>query len=132
MKRFTVEEVEALIPELEKVFDAIAELAAQAHAKAQEASRLEAKKPESAAEIALAKSQTQFLTGQIEAKLQGLIDLGAVPKGLDPALVDFPARVEGLDVFLCWKLGEKKVTHYHGVDDGFGGRKPLPRKPRPS
>ena len=132
MKRFTVEEVEALIPELEKVFDGIAELAAQAHGKAQEASRLEDKKPEAAAEIALAKSQTQFLTGQIEAKLQGLIDMGAVPKGLDPALVDFPARVEGLDAFLCWKLGEKKVTHYHGVDDGFGGRKPLPRKPRPS
>jgi len=132
VKLFTIEEAEALIPELEKIFDAIAELAAQAHAKSQKVSKLEGSKPDAAAEIALARSQTQFLTGQIETKLQGIIDLGAVPKGLDPALVDFPARVEGQEAFLCWKLGEKRISHFHGVDDGFAGRKPLPPRRRPS
>lgn len=131
MKLFTVEEAEALLPELEKVFDAIAELAARAHAKSQQAEKLAQADPDAAAELALARSQTQFLTGQIEDKLQSIIDLGAVPKGLDPALVDFPARLEGREVFLCWKLGEKRITHFHGIDDGFAGRKPLPRR-RPS
>lgn len=132
MRRFTVDEAEALIPDLEKLFDNIAELAAQAHAKSQKVGKLESGKPEAAAEIALARSQTQFLTSQIEGKLQSILDLGAVPKGLDPALVDFPASLEGEDVFLCWKLGEKRITHFHGVEDGFSGRKPLPPRRRPS
>jgi hypothetical protein len=131
VKLFTVEEAEALIPELEKIFDAVAELAAQAHAKARESERLAERKPEAAAAIAVARSQAQFLASQIEAKLKAIMDLGAVPKGLDPALVDFPGQLDGDEVFLCWKLGEKRITHYHGVDDGFAGRKPLPRR-RPS
>jgi len=130
MKRFTIEEAEALIPELEKIFEAVAELAAQAQARADQAQRLEAKGAASIAEVQLAKSQVQFLTRQMEEKLQAIVDLGAMPKGLDPALVDFPARVAGEDVFLCWKFGEKAITAYHGADDGFAGRKPLPRKLR--
>ena len=132
MKRFTLDEAEALIPELEKIFEAVAELAAQAQARASQAQRLEERRPEATAEIQVAKSQVQFLTGQMEEKLQGIIELGALPKGLAPALVDFPARVGGEDVFLCWKFGEKAITAYHGADDGFSGRKPLPRRPRPS
>jgi hypothetical protein len=131
MKLFTVEEAEAMIPELEKIFDAVAELAAQAHAKAQECDKLAARKPDAAAEIAMARSQAQFLASQIESKLKSIMDLGAVPKGLDPALVDFPGSVDGEEVFLCWKLGEKHITTYHGIDDGFSGRKPIPRR-RPS
>lgn len=132
MKRFTIEEAEALIPELEKIFEAVAELAAQAQARADQAQRLEDRQPGAAAEIQLAKSQVQFLTRQMEQKLHAIVELGAVPKGLDPALVDFPARVGGEDVFLCWKFGEKAITAYHGADDGFAGRKPLPKRPRPS
>jgi hypothetical protein len=131
VKLFTVEQAEALIPELEKIFDAVAELAAQAHAKAQESEKLAARKPDAVAEIAMARGQTQFLAGQIEAKLKAIMDLGAVPKGLDPALVDFPGEVDGEEVFLCWKLGEKRITTYHGIDDGYANRKPLPRR-RPS
>lgn len=128
MKRFTLEEAEALIPDLEKIFDSIAELAAQAQARAAIVQRLEQKKPDAAAEITMARSQVQFVTKQIEAKLQGIIDLGAVPKGLDPALVDFPCRLEGRDVFLCWKYGEKAITAFHGAEDGFEGRQPLPKR----
>ena len=131
MKLFTVDQAEELIPELEKIFDAVAELAAQTHAKAQEADKLAARKPDAAAEIAMVRGQAQFLASQIEAKLKSIMDLGAVPKGLDPALVDFPGEVEGEEVFLCWKLGEKHITTYHGIDDGFSARKPLPRR-RPS
>ncbi len=126
MKRFTLTEAEALIPELEKIFEAVADLAAQAQAKAGLVQRLE-EKHSNPADLAMARSQIQFLTVQIEAKLQSIIDLGAMPKGLEPALVDFPARVGGRDAFLCWKLGEKRITAYHGPDDGFAGRQLLPR-----
>jgi hypothetical protein len=52
--------------------------------------------------------------------------LGVLVKDLDTGLVDFPALHEGEEVLLCWQLGEVEVTHWHGVDEGFAGRKPLP------
>jgi hypothetical protein len=52
--------------------------------------------------------------------------LGVLVKDLDTGLVDFPALHEGEEVLLCWQVGEDEVAHWHGVDEGFAGRKPLP------
>ena len=52
--------------------------------------------------------------------------LGVLVKDLDTGLVDFPALHEGREVLLCWQVGEDEVAHWHGVDEGFAGRKPLP------
>ena len=51
---------------------------------------------------------------------------GAIVKDLDEGLVDFPARREGEEVLLCWRLGEDEVGFWHGLEEGFSGRKPLP------
>jgi hypothetical protein len=40
-------------------------------------------------------------------------------------LLDFPCEVEGQIILLCWKLGEKSITHWHGTQEGFAGRKPI-------
>jgi len=53
-------------------------------------------------------------------------ELGALVKDLDEGLVDFPAQREGEDVLLCWRLGEDEVGFWHGLEEGFSGRKPLP------
>src|ERR1700722_17106770 len=50
---------------------------------------------------------------------------GGQVKGLDIGLLDFPCEVEGRTVLLCWKLGETGITHWHGVSEGFAGRKPI-------
>ena len=47
-------------------------------------------------------------------------------KDLDRGLVDFPAFRHGEEVLLCWQVGEDEIGYWHGVDDGFAGRKPLP------
>jgi hypothetical protein len=52
--------------------------------------------------------------------------LGVLVKDLDTGLVDFPARHDGKEVLLCWQVGEDEVAYWHGVDEGFAGRKPLP------
>jgi hypothetical protein len=52
--------------------------------------------------------------------------VGALVKDLDEGLVDFPARREGEEVLLCWRLGEDEVGYWHGVEEGFSGRRPLP------
>jgi hypothetical protein len=68
------------------------------------------------------------LAAQIAACVQGIVDLGAQVKDLDRGLVDFPARREpsGETVLLCWHLGENEIRFWHGPEEGFAGRKPLP------
>ena len=41
-------------------------------------------------------------------------------------LVDFPAMIDGKEVYLCWKSDEEDIEYYHGMDEGFAGRKPIP------
>ena len=53
-------------------------------------------------------------------------EVGAFVKDLDHGLVDFPARRGEEDVLLCWRVGEDEVAFWHGLDEGFSGRKPLP------
>jgi hypothetical protein len=52
--------------------------------------------------------------------------VGAEVKSLEEGLLDFPARRGDEVVLLCWKLGEDEIRYWHRVDEGFGGRKPLP------
>ena len=51
--------------------------------------------------------------------------VGCVFKGFEEGLVDFHSRLEGRDVYLCWKLGEDSVAYWHEVEGGFRGRRPL-------
>ena len=46
-------------------------------------------------------------------------------KGLDPGLVDFPHLRNGKEVYLCWRMGEKRIRYWHEIEDGFEGRQPL-------
>jgi hypothetical protein len=51
--------------------------------------------------------------------------IGVQVKDLDIGLLDFPCEVDGRVVLLCWKLGEKSITHWHDTSEGFAGRKPV-------
>jgi hypothetical protein len=50
---------------------------------------------------------------------------GCVVKDLDIGLIDFPTLFQGEEVYLCWKLGEAGIQFWHGVHEGFRGRKPI-------
>jgi hypothetical protein len=56
------------------------------------------------------------------ARIHGL---GALVKDVDEGLVDFPARREGEEVLLCWRLGEDEIGYWHGREESFSGRRPL-------
>ena len=73
------------------------------------------------------------LQGTIDAEAAGVVScveelqaLGVLVKDLDQGLVDFPARRGDDEVLLCWRLGEDEVGFWHGRDEGFAGRRPLP------
>jgi hypothetical protein len=61
----------------------------------------------------------------LNAAVERVSELGAQIKDLDIGLIDFPTRYRGREVLLCWKLGEERIAFWHGVDEGFQGRKPI-------
>jgi hypothetical protein len=69
--------------------------------------------------------QMARLTETVKAGLTEIMGMGGTIKDLALGLVDFPHRRGGRVVNLCWKYGETSVSHWHGLDEGFAGRKPL-------
>jgi hypothetical protein len=57
--------------------------------------------------------------------VNGIHGLGAQVKDADEGLVDFPALRDDEEVLLCWKVGEDEVAFWHGLEDGFAGRRPV-------
>ena len=61
----------------------------------------------------------------LRAELEHLAADDVVLRDPDSGLVDFPGVVEGRPVWLCWRADEERVGHYHELDSGFAGRRPL-------
>jgi len=75
------------------------------------------------------KARAERLDGlaiEVRLGLKEILALGGVTKDLEMGLVDFPGLVGDETVNLCWKYGESEVNFWHGLDEGYGQRKPLP------
>ncbi|MDP9053954.1 MAG: DUF2203 domain-containing protein [Acidobacteriota bacterium] len=57
--------------------------------------------------------------------MERIEELGVLVKDLDIGLVDFPTLFRGEEVYLCWRMDEDSIGHWHGVNEGFGGRRPI-------
>jgi hypothetical protein len=61
----------------------------------------------------------------VQEGLRAIQQLGGVTKDLEIGLVDFPHLRDGREVNLCWRYGEERITHWHGLAEGYARRKPL-------
>jgi len=71
------------------------------------------------------KNRRESLAHGLQAALEKIHDYGCLVKDLDIGLIDFPTQFRGEEVYLCWKLGESGIRFWHGVQEGFRGRKPI-------
>ena len=62
---------------------------------------------------------------QLKDAIEKIHEYGCLVKDLDIGLIDFPTLFNGEEVYLCWKLGETDIQFWHGVQEGFRGRKPI-------
>jgi len=69
------------------------------------------------------------LQQELEENLRELVDMGCYFRdwNFSVGLVDFPTIIDGQTVFLCWRGDEEDLAWYHGIEDGYQGRKPLPK-----
>jgi hypothetical protein len=75
--------------------------------------------------LARRKAERERALQRVKDALAEIDATGVQVKDLDIGLLDFPCRVDGETVLLCWKLGENGIAHWHGAEEGFAGRKPI-------
>lgn len=80
-------------------------------------------------ELKAKRAQRESVVAVVEESVNKIQATGCVVKDLDEGLVDFPSLIQGQEAFLCWKLGEEGIAYWHGLEEGFAGRKPLDNAP---
>jgi hypothetical protein len=130
-KLFTIEEAEALLPELDRMVREMMALRAECELIEREGRERVDRITTSGGSFV---DHTPFLEARnglasSAARLQSLMSVieghGVLLKDLERGLLDFPALYHGERVLLCWMLGEPKIDHWHRVEDGFRGRRPV-------
>ena len=118
-RTFTLNEAQALLPELQEVASDIVTVRADLME----------------LQTALTQGQPSPLGGRaevkaLEARMSELLSWfpmqGVQIRGWAPLLLDFPSQLDGVDVLLCWLEGDTAIAWYHRPEHGFAGRRPLP------
>ncbi len=65
------------------------------------------------------------IRAEMAERLRYLQGIGVQLKDVEQGILDFPTRMHGRDVYLCWRLGEDEVAYWHDIESGYAGRKPL-------
>ena len=123
LKYFSIDEANSLLPKVREVILAARQTKEMIEQKVE---NWRAKhKNITEAEEAVLRGQVDYLAQSLERQLGEITELGCIPKDLDLGLVDFAARIDGREAYYCWKMGEDKVEYWHGLTEGYAGRKKL-------
>lgn len=129
-KVFTVEQANAALPLVRAITRDLAELSRDVIDRRERLSLLlkgreRDKRDLYGEELAQVQEELERDTDRLQAYVEELRELGVEPKNGPEGLIDFPAVMDGRAVYLCWKLGEPEVLHWHELEAGFRGRQSL-------
>ncbi|MGQ0642599.1 MAG: DUF2203 domain-containing protein [Gemmatimonadaceae bacterium] len=121
-RTFTVEQANRMLPLVRRIVEDLV----VAHGGWQQAvGQFEVASNAGAPDAEVFQRETERLAREIDGYLRELSELGVEFKGFEHGLIDFPSEFGGRPVYLCWKLGESSVAHWHDIDAGFAGRQQL-------
>ena len=130
-KRFTLVEAQSLIPEVDRLLRQALDAkgayqdAAQAIREFTEHVMMMGGVMVDRDRALHARARRDDAAARLRDRVEAVLETGCLVKDLDIGLVDFPTLFRGEEVYLCWKLGESGIAFWHGVDEGFRGRKPI-------
>lgn len=129
-KFFTVIEANNSLPLVRAIVRDITELARELRDRHDRLNRLkpnERLRLSDAHDEELRQVQAELERGQeqMEVYVRELAQLGVELKDYFTGLIDFPSLMDGRPVYLCWRLGEPEVAHWHELEAGFAGRQKL-------
>ncbi|MEO8273990.1 MAG: DUF2203 domain-containing protein [Chloroflexota bacterium] len=130
---YAIDEANDLLPEVDRILAALrdqrVELIALRDRVVAASPNDEAPSIEVAEQIRLLRLGMQGLIDQMQAGVARLVELDITLRDISTGLIDFPALVSGRPIWLCWRLGEETVAHWHGHDEGFDTRRTLDELP---
>lgn len=130
-RRFKLSEAQSLIPEVEQTLRSAISLKAtyeQADAKLSQVTQrihLAGGLLVDRSKLMETRQMRDYSAEQLKLTMENIQRIGCLVKDLDIGLIDFPTLFRGEEVYLCWRLGETDIRYWHGVDEGFAGRKPI-------
>lgn len=128
-RHFRIEQAERLLPEVENEVRIAVTLKSQyddAEAELESIARhvmMSGGAQVDRGQLTKLKVRRDALAARLKEAVETIQQYGCLIKDLDMGLVDFPTRLRGQEVYLCWKLGESQIEFWHGVDEGYRGRK---------
>ena len=124
---FTVDEANELLPAIHPLMERISQSLARLRKRSETVIRQEGINPDSPDLMEHLKrdGSVAHIVQEVQVLVEEVNSLGCICKGVEEGLVDFPCLLGGEIVFLCWRYGEDRVEHWHRIEDGFAGRKPL-------
>ncbi|WP_442601633.1 DUF2203 domain-containing protein [Paenibacillus sp. KN14-4R] len=129
-KYFTLQEANDLLPELDKQLAYLQSMKDEFRVKYTKLRRLTAiVTPKTGArydEQFRLECELEFIQIEAMSYMDNFYRLGVQVKDVDHGLIDFPAKIDGEEVLLCWRRGEQRISFYHSKEDGFAGRRRLP------
>jgi hypothetical protein len=134
MTRFyAIDEANASIPDVQRILVALRDQRDDLISfrnRALELSPQDGEPPDAAIEeLRRIRLRMQGLIDQMQAGVARLVELDITLRDIKTGLIDFPALVNGRPIWLCWRLGESDVRHWHAHDEGFANRRPLEELP---
>ncbi len=130
MKTFTIEEANAALPLVRAIVTDLVHLSQEVTERRERVSFLLNNRERNEndpywQELAAVEASLETDAARLREYVDELRQLGIEPKSAVDGVVDFPAKLDGRDVYLCWKLGEAEVLHWHELKGGFQQRRPL-------
>lgn len=136
-REFSLDEANALVPTLHRLMrlqmlrqQHLEESLAELHELTGQLPRELAVLVDDSPDVVSLKTEISDLMEEVDRGWSEVHALGGVVKDPRIGLIDFYGRLDGRQVFFCWRFGEESISHYHEIDEGFGGRKPLPQVAR--
>ncbi|HVO95542.1 MAG TPA: DUF2203 domain-containing protein [Terriglobales bacterium] len=124
---FTVDEANQLLPTLRPLIERVLESIRRLKSTSERVIRTEQIDPDAPNLMDRLKQDDEItrLVEHLKDCVEEINGHGCICKGVEQGLIDFPCLLGDKVVFLCWQIGEVSVNHWHRIEDGFAGRKPL-------
>ena len=131
MKTFTLDEAQSMLPLLESLLKRAIEgkrAAQEVDDRLGEIRRRIDLAGGMRVDVAAISKERAEMDGHLQRVRESVAEIdsiGVQVKDMDTGLLDFPCKVDDEVVLLCWRMGESAIEHWHSIEDGFKGRKPL-------
>jgi len=131
MKTFTLDEAQSMLPLLESLLKRAIEgkrAAQEVDDRLGEIRRRIDLAGGMRVDVAAISKERAEMDGHLQRVRESVAEIdsiGVQVKDMDTGLLDFPCKVDDEVVLLCWRMGESAIEHWHTIEDGFKGRKPV-------